>query len=282
MDNILEIKGLEKRYSEFHLGPIDLSIPKGSIVGFIGENGAGKSTTIKIILDLVHKSAGTVEIFGKEVNGELPRNIKEDIGVVMDNLHLPADMKVKSSRKFSKMIYKNWDDKRFCELADKFDLPMDKKIKELSRGTTMKLSIAIAMSHGAKLLLLDEATSGLDPIIREEILGLLLDFIQDENNSVFCSSHILSDLEKVADHIAFIHKGKLLFMEEKDNLYEGYALYSCSKEEADEFSKDSVIGRKTSAFGERLLLDRNKIPNIENLERPNIEDIMLFFVKGEE
>ncbi|WP_100065683.1 ABC transporter ATP-binding protein [Miniphocaeibacter massiliensis] len=279
MDNILEIKGLEKNYPKFNLGPIDLSIPKGSIVGFIGENGAGKSTTIKIILDLVHKSAGSVEIFGKEVNGELSNSMKEDIGVVLDELHLPVDMKVKAASKFAKMIYKNWNDEKYSELVSKFDIPMDKKIKELSRGTKMKLSIAIAMSHNAKLLILDEATSGLDPVIREEILDLFLDFIQDENKSVFCSSHILSDLEKVADHIAFIHKGKLLFMEEKDNLYEGYALYSCSHEEANNFPKDVVIGRKTSSFGERLLLDRNKVGNIEGLEKPNIEDIMLFFVK---
>lgn len=277
--NIIEIRGLRKSYPGFDLGSLDLNIPQGAIVGFIGENGAGKSTTINLILGLVHTEGGEVKIFGKQMKQD-PVGIRNQLGVVFDSLHLPLELTVEQIGKVCAKMYANWHEETFTNKTMAFILDPNKKVKELSHGMKMKLSLAIALSHEARCLLLDEVTSGLDPVAREEILDILLDFIQDETKSIFISSHILSDLEKVADYIAFIHKGQLIFMENKDTLQEEYVLCSCNTEIANTINPAAIIGRRKYEFGENLLLKRSWAPKPLELERPSIEDIMLFYIKG--
>lgn len=281
MDNILEIKNLSKKYEQFTLDNVNITLPKGCIMGFVGENGAGKSTTIKLILNIIHKDNGQVNIMGLDhINNE--REIKENIGVVFDESNFHENMKAGNVSKVMKNIYKNWDDEVFNSYIAKFSIPTDKIIKEFSRGMKMKLSIAVALSHHAKLLILDEATSGLDPIVREEILDVFLDFIQDEEHSVFISSHIISDLEKIADYITFIHKGKLIFSESKDTLLNDYGVLKCSNADYDNIDKKYVYGCRKNKFGVEALVDKNKIKGSYTIDHANIEDIMLYYIKGAE
>lgn len=281
MNNIVEIKGLEKNYPKFKLGPLNLSIPHGVIVGYIGENGSGKTTTIKLILDMIKADKGEIRIFGEKLSNN-PKAIKEKIGVVFDDLHLPEQLKIKEVNNMCKKIYENWDSNVFCYYLDKFELDSNKKISELSRGMKMKVSISIALSHKAELLLLDEATSGLDPLVREDILDILMEFIQNERCSVLVSSHILSDLEKTADYIAFIHKGKLIFMESKDELRDEYVILSLDRKSLESINNNLIISKRKNEFGERILMRREYVPRefLDICERPSIEDIMIFFIKG--
>lgn len=278
--NILELKGVTKRYKNFQLGPLDLALPQGCIMGYIGENGAGKSTTIKLILGLIKADQGSVLFKGKKLENE-NHELKEKIGFVFDDLYLPPDMKVKQTDAFNSMIYRDWEPQTFARLLDLFRLDRNKKMKELSRGMKMKLSLALALSHHAELLLLDEATSGLDPVFRDEILDLLLEFIQDETHSVLISSHILSDLEKAADYIAFLHEGKTVFCEEKDLLKEKYAICTPSPEEEESLPHDAVIGQRRHRFGVEMLVERGRMPAGIELQPVTIEEIMLFMIKGE-
>jgi ABC-2 type transport system ATP-binding protein len=280
MGNILEIKNLSKKYDDFALDNVNITLPKGSIMGFIGENGAGKSTTIKLILDLIHRDSGKISIFGWD-NIEYENKIKEDIGVVFEENNLPENMTITDVSIVMRNIYKNWDSKVFNSFMKEFSLPAKKTIKEFSRGMKMKLSIAVALSHHAKLLILDEATSGLDPIIREEILDMFLEFIQDEEHSIFASSHIISDLEKVADYITFIHKGKILFSESKDNLLYKYGILKCRASEFEIIDKSIVAGYRKSKFGVEALVLKDKIKGKHIIDHASIEDIMLFSIKGE-
>lgn len=279
-ENAIEMCGLEKHFKDFSLGPLDFTIPTGCIVGYIGENGAGKSTTIKLILGLLRPDTGHIKVLGQEV-GHGKQELMNKIGVVFDDLHLPGEMKIKEVGKFSEMSFATWQEETFSNLLNHFDLPVQQRIKNLSRGMKMKLSLGIALSHQAELLILDEATSGLDPVVRDEILDLLLDFLQDEGHTVFISSHILSDLEKAADYIALIHEGKLLFMEQKDELREQYALCSLSKEMAERLDHKAIIGRREHAFGEDLLVKRDLVPSGIELSKPTIEDIMVYIIKGD-
>lgn len=276
----IEIKNLVKNFGDFKLGPLDLLIPKGNIVGYIGQNGAGKSTTIKLILGLLKKDSGQIQILGQTNPDDV--EIKDKIGVIFDDLLIPEEMKIIDVEKFCSRIYSQWDKKAFYDFKQKFNLPEKLIIKNYSRGMKMKLSMAIALSHHAELLILDEATSGLDPVVREEILDLLLDFMQDENHTILVSSHILSDLEKIADYIAFIDQGEILFVDTKDELKENYALCSLSNEEVDNLDKNAIIGRRRHAFGQDLLVKKDLIPDGINLQKPSIEDIMIYFVKGDE
>ncbi|HHY22702.1 MAG TPA: ABC transporter ATP-binding protein [Clostridiaceae bacterium] len=249
-------------------------------MGFIGENGAGKSTTIKLILNLIHRDSGKISIFGWD-NIEYENKIKEDIGVVFEENNLPENMTITDVSIVMRNIYKNWDSKVFNSFMKEFSLPAKKTIKEFSRGMKMKLSIAVALSHHAKLLILDEATSGLDPIIREEILDMFLEFIQDEEHSIFASSHIISDLEKVADYITFIHKGRILFSESKDNLLCKYGVLKCRASEFEIIDKSIVAGYRKSKFGVEALVLKDKIKGKHIIDHASIEDIMLFSIKGE-
>ncbi|MGI6560341.1 MAG: ABC transporter ATP-binding protein [Saccharofermentanales bacterium] len=281
LNSSIEIKGLKKRLGNFVLGPLDLDIPQGSMVGYIGENGAGKSTTIKLILDIMRPDSGEIKIFGKK-SSQLSTQEREKIGVVLDDIHLPGELNLKQIAKFCEKLFHTWQVDTFNNLLEKFKLNENKQIKEFSRGMRMKLSIAIALSHGAKLLLLDEATSGLDPIVRDDILDILADFMQDEQCSILISSHILSDLEKNADYIAFLHEGKIHFMEGKDELKEKYALCQTDKDTVQNIDPAAIVGRREHNFGVELLVEREHIPLELDLtiERPSIEDIMLFMTKS--
>ena len=204
MNSALTISGLTKTYKDFVLDSVSFDVPEGSIVGLIGENGAGKSTTINAALGLIKKDAGYISIMGKD---ELDNDTKEQIGVVFDGSNYPEILSPKRLNRVMKNIYHSWDERTYMSLLKKFSLPADKQISQFSKGMKMKLAISVALSHNSKLLILDEATSGLDPVIRDDILDMLLDFVQDEEHSILVSSHITSDLEKIADYIVFIHDG---------------------------------------------------------------------------
>lgn len=279
INNAIEIQNLVKEFNDFKLGPINISIPKGTIVGYIGQNGAGKSTTIKLLLGLLNKDSGIIKIFDSQDYNSI--QIKDSLGVVFDDLLFPEEMNLLDVERFCSRVYSKWDKVFFNNLKDKFNLPSEKMIKNYSRGMRMKLSIAIALSHNAEILILDEPTSGLDPIVREEILDLLLDYMQDENHTILISSHILSDLEKIADYIAFINEGRVLFFETKEDLEENYALCNLSDKEVENIDDEAIVGRRVHSFGQQLLVKRDLVPNGITLQKPSIEDIMVYFVKGE-
>lgn len=277
--NVIELKNLVKKFDGFQLGPADLCVPRGTIVGYIGQNGAGKSTTIKLILGLLKKDGGEITVLGETNPGSV--QVKDRIGVVFDDLLIPEEMTSEEAGKFCGRVYSNWDKEEFDRFRKKFGLPSKQTVKNYSRGMRMKLSMAIALSHRAEILILDEATSGLDPVVREEILDLLLDFMQDGEHTILISSHILSDLEKVADYIAFIHDGKILFFEAKDELKENYGICTLSNEEVKDIDERAIVGRRVHSFGQELLVKRELVPAGLTLQRPTIEDIMIYFVKGE-
>lgn len=276
--NALEIKNLTKVYPGFTLDNLNLTLPSGCIMGLIGENGAGKSTTIKLILDMIHKDSGTVTILGKD-NGDSIELTKEDIGIVMDEVGIPECLTVKQVGKVMKNTFCNWDDAEYYRLVEKLALPDKKQFKEFSRGMKMKLGIAIALSHNSKLLILDEATSGLDPVVRDEVVEMFSDFTRDENHSILISSHIVSDLEKLCDYIAFLHKGKLLLCEEKDQLLAEYGLLHCTSEELQELPSESVKYKKENPYGVEVMVLRNAVPAGIDVSPISIEELFVFMVK---
>ena len=279
MEYALELNNVTKKYSDFTLDHINLNLPTGSILGFVGENGAGKSTTIKLILDTMKRQEGSITVLGED-NLTLSAKTKENIGVVFDDCCFPEVMNLKNVNQAMKGIYKQWDSSLFYQYSKKFRLPESKSIKEYSRGMRMKLSIACALSHHAKLLILDEATSGLDPVVRDEILDVFLEFIQDESNSIFISSHIISDLEKICDYICLIHDGHILFSEPKDDLLETYGILKCSDSDFTHVPKDAVIGYRKNQFGIEALVKKRLVSNQFIIDPATIEDIMLFYIKG--
>jgi len=278
LSNAIEIKNLTKNYAGFSLGPLNFNVPMGCMVGYIGENGSGKSTTLKAILGLIHPDSGEIKIFGKNIKEHKPK-LMNRIGVVFEDINIPGEMKIKEVGKFCKLTFDTWEEDIFNQYIKRFKLPSEQNVKALSRGMKMKLSLSIALSHRAELLILDEATSGLDPVVRDEILDILLDFLQDETHTVLISSHILSDLEKAADYIAFLHNGQILFMEEKDMLVERYALCSLDYETINNLDSDAIVGRRKHAFGQDLLVIRDLMPAGIELTKPSIEDIMVYIIK---
>lgn len=281
MENAVELRGLRKKLGNFELGPIDLALPQGCITGYIGENGAGKSTTIKLLLGLMRPDAGEITLLGRSMADFTP-TMRKDIAYVFDDLFLPADMKLDQVQRFHQKFYGPvWQDATFKSLVARFQLPADRAIQHYSRGMKMQLGMALALSHEAKLLLLDEATSGLDPVIRDDILDLLLDYRQDESHTILVSSHILSDLEKAADMIAFIHQGQLLFMENKDDLIEKYGLIALSQDQLAAIDPCAIVGKRDHRFGTEALVLRDRVPRDWELEKPTIEDIMVYMIKGE-
>ncbi len=278
--NALEITNLTKEYKDFKLDNVSLKLPSGCIMGLIGENGAGKSTMIKLIMDAIKRDSGEIIILGKENRSDDFKLTKEDIGIVLDNIGFPEIITAKQLNAIMKMTYQNWEEEAYFRYIERFSLPEKKPIKDYSRGMKMKLAIAAAMSHRARLLILDEATSGLDPIVRDEILDIFLEFTRKEEHSILISSHIVSDLEKLCDYIAFLHKGKLIFCEEKDRLLETYVMLHCKKTELNELQLSAVKGKRENSYGIDALVERKKVPRGMNVENASIEDIILFMVKG--
>ncbi|MDO4943930.1 MAG: ABC transporter ATP-binding protein [Ruminococcus sp.] len=276
--NAIEIRGLTKSYKDFTLDNLNLTLPSGCIMGLIGENGAGKSTTIKLLLDMIHKDAGSITLLGRDAETEL-KDIKEDLGVVLDEVGLPEIFKAKHINKIMKNTYRNWDEDKFFGLLKDLKVPVNKKFKDFSRGMKMKMGIAIALSHDPKLLILDEATNGLDPVIRDEVTDIFNDFTRDEGHSVLISSHIVSDLEKLCDYVAFIHGGRLLLCEEKDVLLEQYGIIHCTEQQLSELDGKAVIGKKISRYGVEAIVKRDKIPAGFEVSPTNIEELFIFMVK---
>ena len=278
--NAIEIKNLTKTYPGFCLQNLNLTLPSGCIMGIIGENGAGKSTTIRLILDMIEREEGSITIMGMD-NRKNIRVLKEEIGVVLDEVGFPECMNAKQVNKMMKGTYKNWNEHLFEDYLKKLSVPDNKSFREFSKGMTMKLGIAVALSHSPKILILDEATGGLDPVVRDEVLEMFGEFTRDERHSVLISSHIVSDLEKICDYIAFLHKGKLLLCEEKDRLKEEYGLLHCTSDFLLELSEKAVLGKRESAYGVEALVRRDTVPESVELCSVGIEDIFLFMVKGD-
>lgn len=273
--NALEISGLRKNRGEFSLNGIDLTLPSGCIMGLVGENGAGKTTTIKLILDMLHRDGGTIAVLGKD-GKEIS---KEDIGVVLDEVGLPACLDARQVDKIMKKAYKKWSSDEFFAHLKRLSVPEDREFSKLSRGMKMKLGIACALSHGAKLLILDEATSGLDPVVRDEVTDMLIDFTRSEDHSVLISSHIVSDLEKICDYIAFLHKGRLMLCEEKDRLYEQYGIIRCDEKTLEAIDTSAVIGRRGGVYGVEAIVRRDSVPDGLNIAPVGIEELFVFMVK---
>jgi ABC-2 type transport system ATP-binding protein len=275
--NAIELKGLKKSFPDFTLGPVDLAVPEGTILGLIGENGAGKSTTIKLMLGLLRTDGGSITILGQDAK-KLDKN---EIGVVLDEPGFPSLLNAKEIRSFLKDIYRNWDDAAWQDYMRRFELPQEKKFTEFSKGMKMKFAISAAMSHHARLLILDEPTSGLDPVVRDEVVGILSEFTREPDHSVLLSSHIVSDLEKLCDYIAFLHKGQLLLNEEKDALYEEYGLLRCDLETLRTLDPNAIIGKKETPYGAEVILRREAAGNL-TLSPIGIEELFVFMVKGGE
>jgi ABC-2 type transport system ATP-binding protein len=284
MEYAIELDGVTKQYSNFKLDKVSFVVPKGCIMGFVGENGAGKTTTIKSILNLINLNDGIIKVFGLDYKKD-ERKMKEQIGVVFDESYFHDNLTINHISKIMGKIYSNWQDDVFEKYINQLKLPKDKIIKEYSRGMKMKLSLAAALSHQAKLLILDEATSGLDPIVRDEILDIFLEFIQNEEHTILLSSHITSDLEKVADYITFIHEGKIVFSKSKDDLIYCYGIVHCKKEDYDKLDKDHIVGVRKNQFGYEVMVDNKRELERYNkdliIDNTSIEEIILYKVRGE-
>ncbi|WP_066495211.1 ABC transporter ATP-binding protein [Abyssisolibacter fermentans] len=283
-NNILEVKNLTKEYDKFTLKNINFSLEKGYIMGFIGPNGAGKSTTIKLIMNLVRRNSGQVKIFGLD-NIKYEREVKNRIGFVYDENHYYEELSVNQMKKIIAPFYDRWDEKIFQKYIKEFDLNPKKKIKQLSKGMKMKFSLAIALSHNAELIIMDEPTSGLDPVFRSEILDILYNLIQDENKGIFFSTHITTDLDKIADYITFINNGEIVFSKAKDDLLDKYAVVKGGLEILNDETKKNFIGFRKNSFGfEALTDDVAKVQRLHKddviLEKATLEDIMVYTVRG--
>ena len=276
--NALELKNVCKTYPGFRLDDLTLMLPEGCILGLIGENGAGKSTTIRLILNMIRKDGGDISVLGKEIvkDTDLP---KEDIGVVLDEVGIPECLTVSQIENVMKNVFRNWDSREFHRITAKFSLPDGKPFKDFSRGMKMKTGIAVAMSHHAKLLILDEATGGLDPVARDEVVEMLNDFTRDETHSILISSHIVSDLEKLCDYVAFLHKGKLMLCEEKDVLKDRYGSVRMTAEDADRLDRSAVLFRKDTPYGTELIVRRDLVPADAEITPVGIEELFVVMAK---
>ena len=279
--NAIEIRGLSKRYKGFSLDNLNLDLPYGCVLGLVGENGAGKSTTIRLIMDALERDGGTVSVLGADNKSREFLDLKEDIGVVLDETFVPEILTAKQLGRIMAGTFRRWDQGAYEGWMKRLELPWDKKFKEYSRGMTMKLGIAAALSHHPRLLLLDEATGGLDPMIREELLEVFADFAAEDGHAVLLSSHIVSDLERICDYIAFLHKGKLVLCEEKDVLLDRYGILKCSREQLKNIPEEAVHGKRVGTYGVEALVEREFMPRDAVVDRPTLEDIILYMVKAE-
>ncbi|HHU32630.1 MAG: ABC transporter ATP-binding protein [Zhaonellaceae bacterium] len=286
MSKILEVNNLSKTYKDFTLTDVSFSLEKGYIMGFIGPNGAGKSTTIRLLMNLIKREKGWVRIFGLDYkNHEI--EIKNRLGFVYDENIYYEELTIGEMKGLVAPFYSRWNEKLFWKLLKDFDLNPKKKIKDLSRGMKMKFSLAIALSHHADLIIMDEPTSGLDPIVRSELLDILTDYIQDENKAVFLSTHITTDLDRIADYITFINEGKIIFSTNKDELLENYGVVKGAKEDLTPALRGQLIGVKVGSLGfEGMTINKQKVKEVVNqrvlIERPTLEDIMLYTVRGKQ
>lgn len=280
--NVIEIQGLTKRYKGFALEDLNLTLPGGCVLGLVGENGAGKSTTIRLIMDALERDGGTVRVLGMDNKSPEFFKVREDVGVVLDETCLPEFITATQFGRILADTFRNWDQEAYDGWLERFKLPAGKKFKEYSRGMTMKLGIAAALSHHPKLLLLDEATSGLDPMVREELLEVFADFAAQDRHAVLLSSHIVSDLEKICDYIAFLHRGRLVLCEEKDLLLDRFGLLKCGRDQLDRVPASAIHGRRMGAYGVEALVERDRVPRDLLVERASLEDIILYLVKEEQ
>ncbi len=276
--NAIEIKGLCKTYPSFSLQSLDLMLPSGCIMGLIGENGAGKSTTIKLLLNAIRRDEGEITVLGRDVTKDGVA-VKEELGVVLDEVGFPDCVKVKDVDRMMRGIYRNWNSETFFFYIRRLAVPEDTRFKDFSRGMKMKLGIAVALSHDAKLLILDEATSGLDPVVRDDVLDILCEYTRDEGHSVLMSSHIVSDLEKICDYIAFLHKGKRILCKEKDRLKEDYALVRCKAEEFAAVPDVCVVGKRETPFGVEAIVRKGSYPADWETGVLDIEQLFVFMAK---
>ena len=280
-ENAIEIKDLTKKYDGFTLDSISFAVPKGCIMGFIGQNGAGKTTTIRALLNIIKTDGGSIRMLGMDhVKDEYA--IKEQIAAVFDELPFHESFNAHQVNIMFKGLYGNWNEQQFFSYLDRFSLPRKKKLKKFSKGMKMKLQIATALSHGARLLIMDEATTGLDPVVRNEILDIFREYIQDENNSILMSSHITSDLEKIADCVTFIDKGKILLTGFKDEILERHAVMKCTKAAFESIPAGDYISARINDFGAELMVAdisaaKRQYPDF-TFDRTTLEEIMLFYV----
>lgn len=284
MANAIEIKNLNKQYKDFKLKNISMEVPEGSVMGLVGENGAGKSTLIASVLNMAECEYGEMRMFGKDIR-EYEKEIKEDIAVIFDNTCYDLEFTPAFIGKILQKIYKNWNKDLYEEYLERFQISKKKKLKEFSRGMKMKLEFAIAFSHDAKLLILDEATSGLDPVFREEILDILRDYTEKEDRTILMSSHITSDLDKIADYIAYLHHGELLFVKTYDDIHENYGIINCNRELFESLDPDDIVACRKEAYSYKVMVKnrleiQKTIKGLE-IERASIEDVMLYYAKGE-
>lgn len=281
MENVIEIENLCKSYDGFSVDNVSLCVPAGSITGFIGQNGAGKTTTIYSLLNIINTDSGNIRIFGMDYR-EKETEIKERIGIVFDEMGYHDSMTPFQLNRMMKNVYHNWQEDVFFQYLERFGLPARKKCGKFSRGMRMKLQIAVALSHKADLLILDEPTSGLDPIVRNEMLNIFQTFMEEENHTVFLSSHIISDLERIADEITFIDKGRILLSDNKDKILEQHGLLKVKKADLDRVDKADIIAVKKSTYGAEILVKNRsechqKYPDLL-MDSPTLEEIMLFYV----
>lgn len=283
-ENAIEIKGLTKKYDGYTLDNVSFSVPKGTIMGFVGQNGAGKSTTIKAILHIIDADGGDVKILGMDYLKD-EKKIKEEVAVVFDEMPFQEGFTANAINKMFSGFFANWSEETFFAYLDRFGLPRKKKIGKFSKGMKMKLQIATALSRNAKLLIMDEATTGLDPIVRNEMLDVFREYLQDEEKSILMSSHITSDLEKIADGITFIDKGKILLCGYKDEIIENHGIIKCTKEDFEKINRDDFISARVNDFGVEIMVnDRFAIKKKYTdllIEKTNLEEIMLFYVNKE-
>ena len=279
--NVIELKDVVKDYGDFKLDKISFAVPEGSVCGFIGQNGAGKTTTINLILDVIKKDAGEVLLFGQPVDGK-SASLREDVGVVFDEMGFLDFMTGKDINIMMKNIYKNWDEEVFFDYLKRFSLPSKKPCGKFSRGMRMKLQIAVALSHHAKMLIMDEPTSGLDPIVRNEMINIFREFVVEEDHTILLSSHITGDLEKIADEVVFIDGGRIVLSGNKDEILEKHGILKCKKEELSKISESLIVSFEESSFGAEVLVnDRHAAAKLYPdmlIEPALLEQIMIFYV----
>ena len=279
--NAIELNHVNKSFGDFAISDLTFALPEGTICGLAGENGAGKSTTLRLLMGALKPDSGEIRVLGKSPADPSFASVKAQIGVVLEDTFFPACLDAVVMGKVLSETYPTWDQAYYEELIRRFDLPEKKNFKDYSRGMRMKLGVAAALSHHPKLLVLDEPTAGLDPVVRDEVVELLRQTALEEGCSILICSHILSDLEKLCDYIAFLRKGKLLFCEEKDALLEAHGIFVGTVAQAEELDGEAILGREPSGLGGvRLLVRRDGVPGALALEKPTVEDIILFASKG--